>query len=286
MSNNEQMKNLALLTIIISVLNVDLFAQVSRHFNKEKKPKYELGAGLINLNIPNYPGASANTPRYVPFPWFIYRGDFLRSDEEGTRAKFIDSEAFELGLSGGFNFAIKSEENEARRGMDDKDALVGIGPNILIRILKKNPLHRLTFGVGLRVNYATRALSFKNEGWVIEPKLRYWRKFSKEGKLTFFSGITASFGDQKYNAFFYDVDEEYVNADRAAYRSREGLVDITGSMGIGYDFSKKASVFAGTFYSNLSLAANKDSFLVEEEHNSGLIVGFAWLFYESNELVK
>ena len=272
---------------LIFFISLNAFTQISRNFQKSQKPKYEVGFGAIRLDVPNYPGASKSTPRTIPFPWVIYRGDILRADEEGTRAKFLEGDSLELGLSFGFNFAIKSDDNEARVGMPDTDTLVGIGPGLIYRLLKDDPLQRVNFGIGLRGNLATNfADSLRYQGLILEPYVRYWRKLSSDIPVTVFTSLSASISDQDYADFFYTVKNQYETSTREAYKAKSGLIDLAFSLGFSYDISKKASIFSGATYSNLSVAANKKSDLVEEEHNIGFIVGFAWLFYESDTMVK
>ena len=118
------------------LFSISAYSQVSRNFNKNTQPKLEGGIGAVGFNIPNYPGSANNTFRYLPFPWIIYRSDFLQSDEEGTRAKIFSTRKFEIGLSGGLNFPIDSNTNKARDGMPDTDILVGVGPAFIFRIIE------------------------------------------------------------------------------------------------------------------------------------------------------
>ncbi len=276
-----------LLTLSLFFLfSISSFSQVARNVGKKKKPKYELGAGFISLSTSNYPGAKKSTTRFIPFPWFIYRGEFLRADEEGTRAKLIDNENLELGMSGGFNFPIDSSENEAREGMPNSDAIFGIGPGLIYRFKNNSKTYNFTLGLGLRVNYAVGYLDqIKEQGWIIEPNIRYWYKPSVDSNWTIFSSLSYSAADKKYNKTFYQVDSEYETSKRRAYDAKAGTVDIAATLGLAYDFSKKAGFFMGVNYSNLSTAANKRSSLVEEEHNINIIFGCSWLLYESDELV-
>jgi len=272
---------------LLLLISLNAFTQISRNFQKATKPKYEIGFGAIRLDVPNYPGAAKSTPRTIPFPWIIYRGDVLRADEEGTRAKFLEGDSLELGLSFGFNFAIKSDDNEARSGMPNTDTLIGLGPGLIYRLLKDDPLQRVNLGIGLRGNLATNFSNrFRYQGLILEPYVRYWRKLSSSIPVTIFTSLSASISDQEYADFFYTVEDRYETSSREAYKAKSGLVDLALSVGFSYDFSKKASIFSGVNYSNLSLAANKRSDLVEEEHNIGVILGFAWLFYESDTMVK
>jgi outer membrane scaffolding protein for murein synthesis (MipA/OmpV family) len=273
--------------ILFSIISLCSYAQVSRNFDKKKRPLYEVGGALVTFNIPNYPGAASNTPRFIPSPFFIYRGDFFRSDEDGTRARLLNSDIFELGMSGGFNFPIDSNSNAARKGMPDTDTLFGIGPNVLIRFFEGDPLNKLTLGVGFRLNLAIGSqFLIKEQGWLIEPNLRYFRRFSKGSPFSLFAGLSMSYGDKKYNRFFYQVDEEYKTSKRDRYDAKEGVVDIGTSLAFSYNINSKASLFLGAFQSNLTTAANKNSPLVEEQINTGIVAGFVWLFYESDELVE
>jgi outer membrane protein len=267
------------------LFSISAYSQVSRNFHKNTQPKLEGGIGAVGFNIPNYPGSANNTFRYLPFPWIIYRSDFLQSDEEGTRAKIFSTRKFEIGLSGGLNFPIDSNTNKAREGMPDTDILVGVGPAFIFRIIEGNGHHRLTAGLGLRVNLSVNEKwNFTDQGWLVEPNLRYWATISE--KFNLFSGLSFSFADRKYNQFFYDVPINFSTSERSEYRAKSGIVDIAGSIGISYDNSKEIVFFAGHFFSNLSASANRDSPLVENIYNGGYLVGFTWLFYESDEMVQ
>jgi outer membrane scaffolding protein for murein synthesis (MipA/OmpV family) len=266
-------------------ISLPVLSQVSKNFNKSSQPKFEVGVGAIGLSVPNYPGAGSNTIRYIPFPWIIYRSDFLHSDEEGTRAKLIRTKHFELGLSGGLNFPIDSNSNSAREGMPDTDMLIGIGPALIFRIIEGHDFHKLTAGLGVRINFSVDDnIGFTEQGWIVEPNIRYWAKLSDS--VTFFTGLSYAYADKKYHSFFYEVHSEFVTPTRKLYSAKEGTVDIASSLGFSYDYSDKLSFFAGHFYSNLSTASNKGSPLVKNTHNDGYIVGMRWQFYESDMLAK
>lgn len=261
-------------------------AQVSRNFNKSKKPKHELGAGFAYFRVVNYPGAKNSTYRFIPFPIFIYRGQKFRADEDGSRVRLIKSKYLELGFSGGFNFPIKTSQNEVRNGMPDTGALIGIGPALIYKILKTDHI-KLTAGLGLRLNFEDGKFPFFAErGFIIEPNIRYWYKPSAYSKLTFFTGFSFSVADKKYNGFYYSVDDKYQTQDRSAYTAKSGMVDMAYSLGITVDYSSKVSLFIGGVYSNLTAAANKHSPLLENQHNYAIAFGMTWLFSASSELVE
>lgn len=256
-------------------------AQISRNFTKKDQPTYELGAGAILLNLPDYPGASSSTTRVIPFPWLIYRGDYLKADEEGSRLQIFKSDNFELGASGGFNFPIDSNSNSARKGMPDTDTLVGAGPALLYRYPFKTKLQRLTFGLGARISFSvSKEGHIVEQGFVLEPSARYWIKPQENSPFVFFASFSFSLADEKFNDFFYQVDQEFATNEREAFDAKAGFGDITTSLGLSWEATRKISLFFGGFYGNLSLAANKSSPLVEEEHNLGYVFGLSALFCE------
>lgn len=276
----------SLLSICIYIISSYASAQVSRNFNKIKKPKFEMGSGFAYFKIANYPGSKNSSYKFIPFPVVIYRGDKVRADEDGTRARFFNNKYIELGLSAGFNFPIKTSENNIREGMPDTEALIGLGPGLLFKILKNNN-QKLTAGVGLRINYeGGKFPNFTEKGWILEPNIRYWYKPSAESLFTIYSGISLSVADKKYNSFYYGIENNYKTVTRDSYSAKAGLVDLAYSLAFNYDYSEKASLFLGVVYSNLTTASNKFSPLVEDEHNISIGLGMTWLFVESKEHVK
>jgi len=270
--------------IIITLSSTNLYAQISTNLAQKVRPKYEFGVGFIGLNLPNYPGAKANTLRVIPFPWLIYRSDILQADEEGNRFRLFKSDKVELGFSGGFNFPIESDKNDARKGMPDTDALLGIGPGLLIRLTPKNSLDRFTIGIGLRLNYSVKTnLQLKQQGILLEPNIRYWHKESYKSPWTFFSSFSFSTADYDYNKFFYQVNEEYKTSIRDSYKAKSGLVDVSLSAGVAFNTKGGSSMFIGLYNSNLSMAANKESPLVETENNIGVVFGYTKLLYVSKQ---
>ncbi len=264
-------------------------AQVSQNFiTDEPPPVYEMGMGGIGLNLPDYPGSSNNRFRAVPFPYYIYRGKYFRSDDEGTRARLLSSPFHELGMSFGFNFPVNSGDSPARQGMPDLDALMEIGPRLLFRFLKSAPNHRLNFSVSARAVFSSK-FSFDNllrhEGYTIIPQINYWYRW-RESKTTLFSSLSFDFGTAKYNRYFFNVPEAYATAERSAYLAKSGLVETSLALGVGQEINEDLFVFGGGSWRNLDWASNQQSPLVEKTNNVGFILGFVWTFYMSEERVK
>jgi outer membrane protein len=259
-------------------------AQIARNFEQQERPKYELGAGVAGFDLPDYAGSKNNQFRWLPFPFFMYRGDVLRTDEEGTRAKIEATKDYEFGMTFGFNFPVESNQNPAREGMPDLDGILGFGPQIMFRFLNDDKKQKLNLTFGLRGSIAFNDnVESREEGVVFEPSLSYWRYLGKDNYTILFVSLEGEFGDKKANQYFYDVDPAFVTADRESYEAKAGLIKTAVIAGVSHTFTPKLTAFLGGFYNDLSQAANVDSPLVEVRQNQGFLAGIFWLFTESKE---
>lgn len=258
-------------------------SQVSSGFFEQNQPKFEFGVGLLGANIPNYPGASNSRMRWIPIPWLIYRGDTLRSDDEGMRIRFNSSKYYEVGLSAGFNFPVKSSDNPSRVGMPDLDGIIGLGPRIMFRLLKDKNGEQLNISIGGR---ATASTNFSNRwhhvGVVFEPAADYWKNFGKESNTTLILRGSVSYGDKGYEEYFYQVDSLYQTPQRPTYNAKPGLSQISLALAASQVLNPDLQIFGGLFYSNFSLSANIDSPLLETKETTAIGLGFIYMTFKSN----
>ena len=72
-------------------LSILLFSQISLaqnyRSNKDQLPKLELGVGLGAAFLPHYPGSDETHTLVLPFPAIVYRGEKIRSDEDGGNVR-------------------------------------------------------------------------------------------------------------------------------------------------------------------------------------------------------
>lgn len=274
-----------LLTFLLHPTNSN--GQVSQNLLSESQPQWELGAGFITLNTPDYPGSNNNRLRVVPFPYYIYRGKYFRADDEGTRARLLSSKRHETGLSFGFNFPVNSGDNPSRQGMPNLDALISIGPRVLFRLFPGGSNHKLNFSFATRWVFSSKfsfSDLFRAQGLSFEPRLSYWYYWS-EYRITFFTSFGCEFGTSRYTGFFYNVDPLYQTPERPTHTSKAGLIESSISGGLGKRINDKLFLFTGVSHRNLDWAANKNSPLVETKNNLGFIFGLVWTFLESEEEV-
>jgi MipA family protein len=245
-----------------------------------------LGAGGITINTPDYPGSNNNQFRFIPFPYVIYRGEYLRTDDEGTRARILASKRHETGLSFGLNFPVKSTNNLSRLGMPNLDALVSIGPRFLFRLISNQPHFRLNLSLATRAVFSTNFKSrFQEQGILIDPSMNFWYRFF-DTKTTVFSRIGLEFGSVKYNRYFYEVPINYVTPSRSSYQAQAGLIEASLSLGMGQNLLRDdLFIFVSSSWKNLDNAINRYSPLVATKNNMSFIFGIVWTFYESESKV-
>ena len=81
----------------------------------EQLPLWEAGMGAAVLSLPHYRGSDERRAWVLPFPYVVYRGEFLKADERRVRGLFFKTERTELDVSINGTPPVDSSENEARQ---------------------------------------------------------------------------------------------------------------------------------------------------------------------------
>ncbi len=283
--------NFILVTLITTLMELFLstqsvHAQMSRNFNSDTQPRYELGMGTIGLHLPDYPGANQSQWRLIPFPWFVYRGDHLKRDDEGSRWQLWHSKHHELSLAPYFHFPVESTKDSPRHGMPDLDYLIGVGPRMLSRLIPNHHLHRLNFVTSLvGVSSTDFHRRFQTQGLDFQTSLDYWYLWPHTD-TTLFSSFSLRFGSRNLNRYFYEVRPIHATPQRPVYKARSGLVSSSLSLGIGNNFIDNIFVFMSGSWRNFEFASNKKSSLVKSSNNVGVVLGVIWTFWESHATVQ
>ncbi len=257
-----------------------LYAQVYR-LNQKKVPIFELGAGVGAGIFPYYPGSKEKRKLVLPFPAFIYRGDKIRSDEEGgMRGRFFSSEKFEINTSFGFNLPFDSEDIKIRRGMKESKFIFEAGPGLIYHFIPRSKKKKfsLSASLNLRLAIETNFKKFSYKGLVFDPLIYSWTKLTP--KLTLFNRVRLSWATRRYQGHFYDVANSEVTSFRPMYKSSGGFFSANLSNFLIFSLSEKISLFGGLFYENFKLAKNKKSPLHLKDSNIGTLLGFTYWFYQ------
>lgn len=107
----------------------------------------------------------------------IYRGERVRADRDGLRGRLFDSDRAELDLSLGGALPVRSERNDARRGMPALDPVLEFGPSLVVRLARSADRRRtVELRLPARAAYAVDGRGLHGVGAVFAPQLRAsWR---------------------------------------------------------------------------------------------------------------
>jgi outer membrane protein len=243
-------------------------------------PLWEVGVGLFPSTFPAYRGSEDQQYYLLPFPYLVYRGDYLRMDREGLRARLFDTDRVQLNISINASAPARSDDSNARKGMPDLDPTVEIGPSLNILLAELTDKHSLKMRLPVRSVIATDLGSAEQAGWIFNPHL----KLESEGV---FGGWDAGlslgplFGNGKYHAYYYGVDPQYAAATRPAYSASGGYSGTLVLASLSRRFNR---IWMGGFirYDNLSGAQFEDSPLVETDHSLMAGIAIAWIFKQSS----
>ncbi len=271
------------LSLITSTIS--LHAQVTKSVTEGSRPLWEGGIAFVGARVPAYPGANQYNFFALPFPSFFYRGDIVRADEEGgMRGRFFKNDTFEINLSIGGSLPANSDENEARQGMPDLKTMGELGPGLLATLWEQRG--KSSFKLGLNIPLRTALTldfwSIKERGLVFNPLIYFITENFVAKKIFTFTGLSSVVASQKFHKVFYQVDQQYVTNDRAAYQAKSGYLSTTLSQGFSTQLYKNVMTFLGVSYSHYKGAANYNSPLMKQDHNFNVAMGLVWWFYESD----
>jgi outer membrane scaffolding protein for murein synthesis (MipA/OmpV family) len=248
----------------------------------EEQPLWELGGGVAAFDLPHYLGADQSKAYVLPVPYFVYRGDYIRADRQGIRGLIYNSEKLDLRMSLSGSLPVNSKDNDAREGMDDLDLMLEAGPTLQY-ILSKSSNDEWRIDLPVRGAFTVGGEFMRHQGWIFSPALHYERDLASGWIVT--TNIGPVYADQRYNAYFYDVDYEDVLNDRPYFQSSGGYLASRFAFGVRKRFGEW---FVGSFlrYYDLNNAANENSPLVKKDDyvSAGVFVGY--VFAESKRRVK
>ena len=252
----------------------------------ETLPLWELGGGLAAAYLPDYRGSNETGAYLLPFPYFIYRGEFLKADREGLRARFFESPYLELDLSLGATVPVDSTDNEARAGMPDLRPTLELGPVLEVHIRRDaEGLNKLDLRMPLRKAATWQDGSFRNVGTLFFPHLNWDRKLDMAGarwNLGVVGG--AYFGDRRYHDYFYGVAPQFATPERPAYNARSGFAGWQAIIALS---TRVGRTWVGGFIKGDSVrgAVFEDSPLVRSRENFAAGLGVSYVFAESAQRV-
>lgn len=247
------------------------------------RPLWELGIGMASLRLPDYRGSDQSSTLWLPLPYGVYRGKWLRADREGARAVLFDAQSVEVDLSVAASPPTRSKDNAARAGMPDLKPAIEFGPNVNLTLVRSSDRKlKLDLRLPLRAAFTVQS-SPKAIGITFAPNLNLDLVEVGGGwNIGLLSGPV--FADQRYHDRVYGVDAAFATPQRSAYRAGGGYSGWQNLASLSRRFN---SIWVGAFLRHDSLrgAAFSDSPLLRRDNAVTLGFGVSWVLSTSSELV-
>lgn len=276
-----------LLTLMASGLSFAEDNTAKSGNNNITRPLWELGFGAGGGWEPDYPASEQSQFNGIGFPFVVYRGDILRvGDQRGAvRGRFLNTERYEFDISLQASFPVDSEDNDARRGMPDLDWLIGIGPQLKLKLFNHPGKNRLNLNFPFRAIYSTDLSSVVNRGYVFNPRLTYRHENLTDKKLRLFVSAGSVFATNRLMDYYYAVPPEFATPTRPAFDAKGGYLGSEFSVSLVTSHKKNFRLFLGTKVGLYKAAANRASPLFREELTVGVFGGFIWSIWHSDRRV-
>lgn len=250
----------------------------------QELPLFELGAGPGMLHQHYYPGTKDTRSFAFPAIIPVYRGDTLKSDEEGIRAEVVKDDRIELDLNVELNLAFDSDDVRLRRGMPDVENLLQIGPSLQLTLARHGSQEwRLRLPVRAALELGD---GLEEAGFSAAPDITWlWDMNWRGAPWRLGLSLGPVLGTRDFHRNYYGVPADYATAERPAYEPGAGL---THTRFLATFTSRNAKRLTSWFLrlDHLGGATIGDSPLVETD--TGITVGFiySWMLYRSRDTVS
>jgi len=266
---------------------VAVAALVALPAHAELRPEWEFGLGATAFTFPDYRGSDESRAYLLPFPYVIYRGNFLRVDRQGARAVFLETDRVEFDFSLSGTPPVDSSKNRAREGMPDLDPTIEIGPRMNVILARSADRDKaLSFRLPVRAVIATDLSYADSEGWTAYPNLTYdSRPHFLEGRWRLGLQAGLLYATSRYHQYFYGVDEQFATPARPAFTAKGGYSGAALAASLTRRYQK---IWVGAFarYENLKGVAFESSPLMRRDYAITAGIAFAYIFAESKNRVE
>jgi MipA family protein len=260
-----------ILILLISVVALNAQAES----DDSQTQKWQFGLGLGSQTIADYRGSSYYQTQFIPIPFVMYNGNYIKIDRDGARGEYRWSDQLEFNISADAALNGDSEDNPLRRGMPQLNSAFEIGPSINWAFAGNTIKQGWSLRVPIRSVYTFGSEGFGHQGYVFNPKLT-WRKTIASNWMTSLN-IGPIWANSDYHDYYYNVDAAYATQNRPEYQARSGYSGFMSKISIKRNFGRywlgalvRADVLNGAVF--------LDSPLVEEKTSVSFGLAAVYLF--------
>jgi hypothetical protein len=248
-----------------------------------QRPLWELGVVGLGVSQQAYPGSDTRINRGLVLPYAIYRGRWLRADQDGAGLRAYRTPRWELDVGLAGSFGSRADEVPARAGMPKLGTLIEAGPRLTWRLHDEQ---QTVLGGQWRLQLPLRGVfdlsdGLAHRGMSFEPELQFRRR--AQAGWTYSVSASAIIADKRLAQTFYGVDAGDALADRPAYDAQAGLVGWRLSTSASRALSPQWRVFGFVRLDSVAGAANRDSPLVRQTTGSSAGLGLIWTWKQSRQ---
>jgi outer membrane protein len=254
-----------------------LFSHAALHAQSApSQPLWEIGAVAFGVSQQAYPGADQQVQRALALPYVVYRGRYLRADNDTAGLRAVKTPLYEIDVGVAGSFGSSSNRIEARRGMPSLGTLVEFGPRLKVNLGGTSASGRWRLDVPLRGVFDLSD-SAEHRGMSFEPRLSFDRRTAAGWRYSV--GLGALVADRRLAETFYGVSPAQATATRGAYDAKSGLVAWRASGFVSTDLTRDLTLFGFLRADTVAGAANRDSPLVRRTTGASAGVGlsYSWL---------
>lgn len=248
------------------------------------QPLWEAGIAAVAGTVPDYPAAGHSSIRVLPLPYFVYRGAYLRADQEGARARTQLRSNVELEVSFGGSLASHTGGSGPREGMPNLDYLAEVGPNL--KVILAHPSESTI----LRLDLPVRAVISAGDHWgyrgvLTAPSIGVYDRSLLGSTWEVSAAIGPVFTTSQYQKYFYQVDPQYARPGRPAYEASGGYLGTRLNIGINHSITRNVRIFGYCRIENQAGSSSEDSPLFRTQWSYTAFIGASWSFLESKRSV-
>ncbi len=248
-----------------------------------KLPLWELDFATFARYGQSYPASEDSQVNVVPIVFPIYRGSILRVGAENGKpisTRIFRTDRVKLDLDFGLNFAVDSDDVDARAGMPDLDILAEAGPELEIRLVDRLAGGPLTLAFQLRGAWSFDGLDSTSRGGVFSTELKYiYPLDSPKDELRF--RIVPEWASDDYMDFFYGVAPQFETSFRPAFQAKSGYLGTRVGVSLKKYLTDKLLFRTGVNLGLFQGGANRDSPLFTDKTTYSAFIAVVWNFWES-----